>query len=144
MDVARDADLPLSPFVPAGSSLASGFGTRRPRTHRARAQVFEPCDGIGAEFADHLLPPQGVRPLPAAELFRSVGWSSGENPDELVVAMRNSHRVVSAKRPGRETPVEAAELFALAALAAAILFGLAALIGSVGYVISVARRLPVA
>ncbi|MBN1192740.1 MAG: GNAT family N-acetyltransferase [Coriobacteriia bacterium] len=29
-------------------------------------------------------------------LFLSVGWSSGDYPDELVAAMRNSHRVVSA------------------------------------------------
>lgn len=29
-------------------------------------------------------------------LFLSVEWSSGKYPDELVVAMRNSHQVVSA------------------------------------------------
>jgi GNAT superfamily N-acetyltransferase len=29
-------------------------------------------------------------------LFLSVGWSSGDYPDRLVVAMRNSHHVVSA------------------------------------------------
>ena len=29
-------------------------------------------------------------------LFLSVGWSSGQYPQELVVAMRNSHWVVSA------------------------------------------------
>lgn len=30
------------------------------------------------------------------ELFRSVGWSSAEYPDELARAMSNSHGVVSA------------------------------------------------
>jgi GNAT superfamily N-acetyltransferase len=30
------------------------------------------------------------------KLFLSVGWSSGQHPRELVVAMRNSHHVVSA------------------------------------------------
>lgn len=29
-------------------------------------------------------------------LFLSVNWSSGEYPDELVVAMQNSHSVISA------------------------------------------------
>ncbi|MCB9496487.1 MAG: GNAT family N-acetyltransferase [Fibrobacteria bacterium] len=30
------------------------------------------------------------------DLFLSVGWSSGQYPDQLVVAMENSHRVISA------------------------------------------------
>jgi GNAT superfamily N-acetyltransferase len=30
------------------------------------------------------------------DLFLSVQWSSGNYPDDLVVAMRNSHRVISA------------------------------------------------
>lgn len=30
------------------------------------------------------------------ELFLSVGWSSGDYPDDLALAMRNSHSVVSA------------------------------------------------
>lgn len=30
------------------------------------------------------------------ELFLSVGWSSGNYPDELALALRNSHSVVSA------------------------------------------------
>jgi ribosomal protein S18 acetylase RimI-like enzyme len=30
------------------------------------------------------------------DLFLSVQWSSGEYPDKLQIAMRNSHRVISA------------------------------------------------
>lgn len=35
------------------------------------------------------------------DLFLSVGWSSGNYPDELVVAMANSHSVVSAWHEGK-------------------------------------------
>ncbi len=34
-------------------------------------------------------------------LFLSVNWSSGEYPDELVIAMRNSHSVISAWHEGQ-------------------------------------------
>lgn len=36
-----------------------------------------------------------------AELFASVGWASAERPEELVRAMCNSHRVVSAWCEGK-------------------------------------------
>ena len=39
---------------------------------------------------------QEFEPSRLGELFRSVGWSSGDYPDALAVAMRGSHRVVSA------------------------------------------------
>lgn len=35
-------------------------------------------------------------PRQLQELFLSVGWSSGNYPDDLALAMRNSHSVVSA------------------------------------------------
>lgn len=35
------------------------------------------------------------------DLFLSVNWSSGEYPDELVVAMQNSHSVISAWHDGK-------------------------------------------
>lgn len=36
-----------------------------------------------------------------AALFASVGWASAKRPGELVRAMRNSHRVVSARIDGK-------------------------------------------
>ena len=35
-------------------------------------------------------------PAELQDLFLSVGWSSGNYPDRLALAMRNSHHVVSA------------------------------------------------
>ncbi len=35
-------------------------------------------------------------PAQLERLFLSVGWSSGQYPDKLVVAMANSHSVISA------------------------------------------------
>jgi len=39
---------------------------------------------------------QEFTPAQLQELFLSVGWSSGQYPDKLVIAMRTCHSVVSA------------------------------------------------
>lgn len=44
---------------------------------------------------------QDFNPQELQALFLSVGWSSGQYPDKLVLALKNSHSVISAWDGGR-------------------------------------------